>query len=71
MAGEQRTRDEYTMVTTEVFVEGESLMGNVRVCERHYDTIRRALICDSERFDYPEDDPSTLLPDQTVQADNE
>jgi len=58
MAGHQRTREEYARVPVGVEVDGEPLRGDVRVCKAHYDQIRRALICDSEEYDYPEDDPS-------------
>jgi len=58
MAGHQRTREEYAQVPMGVEVGGEPLRGDVRVCEQHYNQIRRALICASDEYAYPEDDPS-------------
>jgi len=58
MAGHQRTRDEYARIPIGVEIDGQPLRGEVRVCKRHYDQIRRALICASEDYEYPEDDPS-------------
>ncbi|WP_226043326.1 hypothetical protein [Natrinema sp. DC36] len=56
-------RDEHTTVPMEIELEGDVLEGDVRVCEPHYDTIRRCLIVQSDAHEYPDDDPKTVLPD--------
>lgn len=58
-------RDEHDTVTIAVEVEAlnDVLEGDVRVCKQHLGAIRRCLIAQSDEYEYPEDDPGTVLPD--------
>lgn len=53
--------DEHTRVPMEVELDGDVLNSDVRVCEQHYDVIRRCLIVQSDDHEYPGDDPKTVL----------